>query len=499
MNEIYRRLKKNPRLFIHLLIASLFVNLLALATPIFVILVLQRYIAHGASSTLLTLLVGILIIIIFEFFFRNIRHKMAGELEIENAIISDSIFKKINTISTSNYELNGKARPDLIMRSMQSVNQVFNANTALVIIDTPFILVFLAALVLLHYQLAFITILFIAIQIIISSFLFTRFNSHQSKLQRLILDKSMIISEVSNKYITIRYFKFLKLINLRWKNILSKFLEINDNVEISKNMISSFIYSLTLLLTVAIISWGSMLVIEGSLTVGALIGANILASRCLGPISKLIYNIEPLKRGEEALKNLEKMFDIKSESYFQTTIKQLSGKVKLNNLSFKYPLSKEVLFKSISTEIAQGDVVLIKGDNYSGKTTLLKIIAGIIEVEEGCLYFDDVEISKIPISTIRENLFYIPQKISLINSSILTNIINDSEIKKDQFMTILNDADLTEYVNSLPDGINSIIDDIDNNIALKYRKRIAIARSIFLGGNIIILDDPLHGADSDYV
>ena len=372
------------------------------------------------------------------------------------------------------------------------------ANTALIIIDAPFILVFIATLTLLHYQLAIITILFIVIQIIISIFLFRRVNNQRSKLQQLSIDKNKIINEVSNKYISIRYFRFLKLMNLKWKKALSKFIEINDNVEISKNKISSFLYSLTLLLTVAIISWGSMLVVEGNLTVGALIGANILASRCLGPISKLIYNIDPLKEGEIAFLNLKKMLDITSELSFQTTIERLSGKVKLNSLSFKYPSSKDALFKSISIEVNPGDVVVIKGDSHTGKTALLKIITGIIEVEKGQLFFDDVEISKIPKSIIRENLFYIPQKIDLINSSILTNIINDGEIKKKQFMALLNDVDLADYVNSLPDGINTIIDDMGNDIPIRYKKRIAIARSIFLGGQIVCLDDPLREADKNY-
>ena len=217
MREIYRRLRGNPNLFIQLLIASLFISILALATPIFVIQVLQRYIAHGVSSTLSTLVVGILIVILFEFFFRNIRHRMAGELEFENATLFDSIFKKINAIPISTYELNGKISSDLIIRNMQTVNQVFNAHTALIIIDTPFILIFLLALTFLHYQLAIITVAFIVVQIIISKYFLDKINSDQFKYQKILYDKSLIINEASNKYTTIRYFNFLKLMMLKWK------------------------------------------------------------------------------------------------------------------------------------------------------------------------------------------------------------------------------------------------------------------------------------------
>ena len=274
--------------------------------------------------------------------------------------------------------------------------------------------------------------------------------------------------------------------------MLDVFIKLNDNIEINKNTLNSFLYSLTLLLTVIIISWGATLVTEGSLTIGALIGANILASRCLSPITKLLYSIEPLKKGNEALLVLRKILSIKSESLAQSSVTKLSGKIRIKDLSFKYPGSNDTLFHSISIESKPRDIIAIKGNSCSGKTTLLKIIAGIIEVENEKLYFDDIEMSQIPISLVRNNLFYMPQKIDLIDSTILTNIINSGEIKKDKFTSILDQADLQDYINSLPDGINTIL---DNDIPERIKKKIAIARSIFLDGNIVLLDEPLHDMD----
>ena len=95
MYEIFNRLRNNPNLFAKIIVASFFVNLLALATPIYVIQVLQRYVAYGVTSTLVTLVVGIIFVTIFEFFFRNIRHRMTRETESVNASLSDKVMKKI--------------------------------------------------------------------------------------------------------------------------------------------------------------------------------------------------------------------------------------------------------------------------------------------------------------------------------------------------------------------------------------------------------------------
>ena len=97
MNEIFLRLKRNPNLFTKIIIASFFVNILALATPIYVIQVLQRYVAYGVNSTLVTLVAGILLVSLFEFFFRNIRHRMTREIEVENSLLADRVMKKLVT------------------------------------------------------------------------------------------------------------------------------------------------------------------------------------------------------------------------------------------------------------------------------------------------------------------------------------------------------------------------------------------------------------------
>ena len=101
MFEIFNRLRSNPNLFAKILVASLFVNLLALATPIYVIQVLQRYVAYGVTSTLVTLVAGIIFVTVFEFFFRNIRHRMTRETETANSLLSDNVMKKIISIKSS--------------------------------------------------------------------------------------------------------------------------------------------------------------------------------------------------------------------------------------------------------------------------------------------------------------------------------------------------------------------------------------------------------------
>ena len=161
MYEIFNRLKRNPALLTKIIIASFFVNILALATPIYVIQVLQRYVAYGVSSTLVTLVAGIILVVIFEFFFRNIRHRLTRETEAENTLLSDRVMKKIVSIKSNFYALQKNFRPDIVTQNTQIVKNTLNATTTLILIDVPFVLIFLIALFLIHYQLGIITTLFL--------------------------------------------------------------------------------------------------------------------------------------------------------------------------------------------------------------------------------------------------------------------------------------------------------------------------------------------------
>ena len=131
MYEIFNRLKKNPALFTKIIIASFFVNILALATPIYVIQVLQRYVAYGVSSTLVTLVAGITLVMIFEFFFRNIRHRMTRETEAENTVLADRVMKKIVSILLVSVFFMGCSEDRVLIDELTNIKKLFSA-TAIV-------------------------------------------------------------------------------------------------------------------------------------------------------------------------------------------------------------------------------------------------------------------------------------------------------------------------------------------------------------------------------
>ena len=314
MLEIFNRLKRNPALLTKIIIASFFVNILALATPIYVIQVLQRYVAYGVNSTLITLVAGITFVVIFEFFFRNIRHRMTRETEAENTVLSDRVMKKIVSIKSSFYALQKNFRPDIVTQNLQTIKSTLNATTTLILIDVPFVLIFLIALFLIHYHLGIITTLFLTIPFIVINFYRKKINDLNQQSLQIGLNTARLHDNSSSRFESIKYFNLIEIVKSAWSSLIKKSINVTEDLEAQKNIVASFMTSLSALLTVIIIAWGAVLAVDGEISVGALIGANILAARALAPIVRFVQNIEPLYKANHAINEIAQFLNLPQDS-----------------------------------------------------------------------------------------------------------------------------------------------------------------------------------------
>ena len=494
---ILRKIFADRALFFKLLVASLFVNLLALATPIYVIQVLQRYIAYGVISTLITLFFGVIFIVIFEFFFKNIRHRMARQYELGNVTYANQILNKLVSIKTQIYEVSKKFRNDIINHHLSNIQNTFSATNIVSILDVPFTLIFLLALFLIHYQLGLITLFFLGLPFLVNKIL----NERVHKLsQQSVLDNNnsfRLFENVLTRNSTIKYFNILKFISNSWNVIANRIANTRENLETEKNLVSSFSGLIASLLTVFIIGWGATLAVDGQISVGALIGANILAARALMPINRLVILQDQISRMENSYNELNKFSSYASEKSEGREIQDLKGKILLEDVFFQYPEQKNPIFESLNLNVSPGELAVIVGNNGSGKSTLIKSLAGILEFTRGRFLLDDIEVGQLAEKWHRSNLIYSPQEPKFVDGTIKDNLIGEKQIEEDQFVKILTDANLITFINSDKSGVNKILDSSDDQLPLGIRKRMALARGMVNNGKLVFLDEPTEGLDNE--
>ena len=495
MIEIFNRLKRNPSLFTKIIIASFFVNILALATPIYVIQVLQRYVAYGVNSTLVTLVVGILLVSLFEFFFRNIRHRMTREIETENTLLADRVMKKLVAIKSNYYSIQKNFRPDIITRNVNLVQSTFNASTTLILIDVPFVLIFLIALFLIHYQLGIIATLFILVPFIILNFYKNKIDNLSNVATQLNYGTARLHDSSSSRFETVKYFNLINAVKKAWGSIIERTINTRENLEANKNILSSFMSSSTTLLTIIIIAWGAVLAVDGQISVGALIGANILGSRAIAPIIRLVQNIEPINKASISYDEITNFLKIPQEAQGGSEIRNFTGKIEIKDLHFQYPNSKVPIFEGLNCSVSPGELLVIKGSNGSGKSTLIKSIIRILEFNRGQIFYDSIEVNQLSLEWLRSNLIYLPQEPKFIDGTLLDNLLGLTEVKKDKMNKILQSVDLLEFVNSDPQGIKMTMPNRGENLPFGIRKRIALARAMVVSGQISLLDEPTESMD----
>ncbi len=495
MIEIFNRLKSKPGLFTKILIASFFVNILALATPIYVIQVLQRYVAYGVTSTLVTLVAGILFVSVFEFFFRNIRHRMTREIETENALLSDRVMKKIVSIKSNYYSLMKNFRSDVVTKNIHTVVNTLTATSTLILIDLPFVAIFLIALFLIHYQLGIIVTLLIFIPLIITNFYRTRINNYSNNLNQLSLNTAKLHDNSSSRFETIKYFNLINAVKKAWSIIIQRRVENNEKLEANRSTFTSLMSSTSTLLTIIVIAWGAVLAVDGEISVGALIGANILGSRAIGPVIRFVQNLEPLHKAELSLGELNQFMSIPEDNLQGSDITDFKGIIRLQDLQFQYPETKNPIFEKLSFQINPGELAVIKGSNGSGKSTLIKSIARILEFQRGQIFYDSIEINQLSLDWLRTCLIYLPQEPKFIDGTLLDNLIGLTEIKKDKMSEILGSVDLKEYIDSHPQGIQMPLANRGEDMPFGIRKRIALARALVVSGQVALLDEPTESID----
>ena len=495
MYEIFNRLKSNPNLFAKILVASFFVNILALATPIYVIQVLQRYVAYGVTSTLVTLVVGIVFVTVFEFFFRNIRHRMTRETDSANALLADKVMKKIVSIRSSFYLLQKNFRPDIVTKNLNTVQNTCNANTTLTLIDVPFVLIFLIALFLIHYQLGIIASIFIFFPLIILNFYRNKINKLSENSNQIMLGTARLHDNSSSRFETIKYFNLINAVKKSWSSLINRFMEVNENLDANKNVFTSFMSASATLLTIIIIAIGAILAVNGEISVGALIGANILAARAISPVIRLVQNLEPIHRATIAINELNRFLSLPEDSQGGSEIKQFNGKMKIKDLQFQYPGNKMPLFENLNLDIQQKELAVITGSNGSGKTTLIKTLIKLLEFNRGQIFYDSIELNQLSLTWVRSNLTYMPQEPKFVDGSLLDNLIGLSEIKKDKMDEILKSVDLLDFVNSDPKGVHMALNNRGEDLPFGIRKRMALARALVVSGQIVVLDEPTESID----
>jgi len=499
MRELFRRFAARPVITAELLLASFFANLLALASPLFVIQVLNRYVAYGIDATLITLTTGVLAAIVLEMGFRQARLMIAAtELAERDEQRAVGAFGVMVTAKTEALERIPAGERRETVQGLSTVETTYNAPNMAAVMDVPFALVFVAALFMLNPVLGGIASIFI-----VGAFLFSIVNQRLTQpitqqLTQVTGFGNSLISTAGRAADTIRAFGGHEPMMKAWRTFVEHSQTLRRRVSGRQGMAQTLTQSLQAVMGVAIIATGAVLVVAGELDVGTMIGANILAARGLGPMIKLAQLSDAMAKAEQALEKVRQLVLMPVEAEGGSALETYTGSVEFRDIAFAHGGAQAPLFESLSLTLQPGSVLLVRGRNGAGKTSLARLLVGLVEPTRGQLLGDGVEVRQMAPAWWQRQIMYMPQEPTFLNDTIRANIeAVNPDLDDEALNRVLRKAGLGPFIDESADGMETPITDNGRTLAVGIRRRLALARAIATEGRLVVFDEPTEGLDQE--
>lgn len=491
--------RKSKWLYVQVMIAAMVSNFLSLTTSLFTMTVYDRIIPNGAFESLIALSIGVVIALAFDFLIKSLRAKFIDTASKRADLeISRRLFDRILTLSPSEQRQKTGAMAGTI-REFETLREFFNSSTLVILIDLPFVFFFIYVIYLIAGPLAYVFLVAVPTVIIVGLGI-------QPFLARITkgsvesgMNKQAVLVETLNGLETVTATGSGKLMRKRYEEALNNQSDSGNKIRALSMFIVNFAASVQQYTQVAAIFFGVYLIVEGTISQGALIGAVILGGRTMGPLSQLANTLSRVNGALTAYRNLAKLIGAKHNSAAELSPisrPRLDGEIEFKNVSYKFEGANQPVINNLTFKIPAGQKVALVGKMGSGKSTLSRLIAGILEPTEGAILIDGVDVRQIDPADLRKNIGIMLQDSWLFSGTIRENIqMGFNEYDDDHILEICKIAGVDDFVGSHPKGYDLEIRERGIGLSGGQRQTINLARSLLHDPQVLLLDEPTSSMD----
>lgn len=498
MKELFRRLFSKPFMAFEILLSSFFISLFTLALPLYIIQILNRYISYGFHGTLITLTAGMIVAALLQLGFRLIRTKLADSLnQLPNERISKEILSIISRAKSGAIKSLPRERVQEALNSLHTLQNSYSSYSLGAVLDAPFSLILICAAFFLSPVLAAIAFAGITAALLIG--FFTARSAHkvsENLFHELSAHRSLNVSAL-NALETVRACQGQFFLFEKWNRQISRISALRNRLSEKNEFFQSLIQTGGTLLSVAMYAVGATFVVRGDLTVGALIGTNILASRAYQNTTKFVQTWNMLNRAGESAKDLDLLRRLPLENAEGSALREFSGRVEFSDVAFFHPGSHQPVFESVNIKLSPGSILAVCGDTGTGKSTFIKLLVTLLDPSRGKILADDLNLAQAATPWWRRQIIYMPQEPEFLTASIRENLLlQNPKIDDTSVNHILRAANLKKFLDLTESGLSLNLKDNGGNLPLGTRRLLSLARAMTTDGQLVLLDDPTQHLDT---
>jgi len=483
----------------HVLAASIFIQIFALVTPLFFQIVIDKVLVHRAMSTLLVVVIGLAVIGLFDVALQYLRSyalsHTTSRIDVE---LGSRLFDHLLRLPLGYFETRAAGQTVARVRELETIRAFLTGQGLTSVIDLLFIGVFVAVLFAYSVPLTLIVLASIPCYLVVAAVIRPllrdkikeRFNTGAASQQFLV---ESIVGIHTLKAAAVE-----PVLRAQWEERLASYVKTSFQAVMLSSIGQNIIQYISKAATVLVLFFGAQAVINGEMTVGGLIAFNMIMNQVTAPILRLSQLWQDFQQTQVSIERLGDILNAAPESQRlgQVTLPPARGTIKFSSIGFRYVAGGPEILSGVDLEIPAGQVVGIVGPSGSGKSTLAKLVQRLYRPERGQIQIDGIDIGQVDTAWLRRQIGVVLQENLLFNRTIHDNIaLANPAMNRAQVIAMARLAGADEFIAKLPFGYDTMIEERGANLSGGQRQRVAIARALATQPRILIFDEATSALD----